>query len=114
MALATNAIKTALLDAYAAQGRWISLHTADPGSTGAGEVSGGTPAYGRKQTTWGAPANGEMVGSKVSIPVPATTVVGAGLFTAETGGTYLDKFSVPSTTVSANADIDVTPKVTIT
>ncbi len=43
MALATNAMKTALLNAYAAQGTWISLHTADPGSTGASEVSGGTP-----------------------------------------------------------------------
>ncbi|WVX88685.1 hypothetical protein SEA_BIRDSONG_31 [Gordonia phage Birdsong] len=48
MALATNAMKTALLNAYAAQGTWISLHTADPGSTGASEVSGGTPAYARQ------------------------------------------------------------------
>ncbi|WVX89102.1 hypothetical protein SEA_HIBISCUS_29 [Gordonia phage Hibiscus] len=77
-------------------------------------MSGGTPAYGRRQTTWGTPSNGEMVGSKVSIPVPGTTIVNAGLFTAQTGGTYLDKFAIPTTTVSANADIDVTPKVTLT
>lgn len=118
MALATNAMKTALLNAYAAQGTWISLHTADPGSTGASEVSGGTPpAYARQQTTWGGtPASGSMTGSKVSINVPATTVVAAGVYSAQTSGTYLDKLSIPpSTTVSANATIDVTPPtITIT
>ncbi|QMU23315.1 hypothetical protein H3V45_14845 [Gordonia rubripertincta] len=107
-------MKTALLNAYAAQGTWISLHTADPGSTGASEVSGGTPAYARQQTTWGTPSAGSMTGSKVSINVPATTVVGAGVYSAGTGGTYLDKLSIPSTTVSANATIDVTPTITIT
>lgn len=114
MALATDAIKTALLNAYAAQGTWLSLHTADPGSTGASEVSGGTPAYARKQTTWGTPASGSMVGSKVSINVPATTVVAVGVWSAATGSTYLDKLTIPSTTVSANATIDVTPTITIT
>lgn len=114
MALATNAMKTALLNAYAAQGTWISLHTADPGSTGASEVSGGTPAYARQQTTWGTPSAGSMTGSKVSINVPATTVVAAGVYSAQTSGTYLDKLSIPSTTVSANATIDVTPTITIT
>lgn len=114
MALATDQIKTALLNAYAAQGTWLSLHTADPGSTGASEVSGGTPAYARKQTTWGTPASGSMVGSKVSINVPATTVVAAGVWSASTTGTYLDKLTIASTTVSANATIDVTPTITIT
>ncbi len=51
-----------------------------------------------------------MTGSKVSINVPATTVVAAGVYSAQTSGTYLDKLSIPpSTTVSANATIDVTP-----
>ncbi|SDT84354.1 hypothetical protein [Gordonia westfalica] len=55
-----------------------------------------------------------MTGSKVSINVPATTVVAAGVYSAQTSGTYLDKLSIPSTTVSANATIDVTPTITIT
>ena len=114
MALATNYIKGKLLEAYAAQGTWLSLHTADPGSTGASEVTGGSPSYARKQTTWGTPASGSMTGSKVSIDVPATTVVAVGVWSASTAGTYLDKLTIPSTTVSANATIDVTPTITIT
>ncbi|QFP97000.1 hypothetical protein SEA_THIMANN_29 [Gordonia phage Thimann] len=114
MALATDAMKTVMLNAYKAEATWLSLHTADPGSTGASEVSGGTPAYARKQTTWGTPASGSMIGSKVSIDVPATTVVAVGVWTASTAGSYRDKLAIPSTTVSANATIDVTPTITIT
>lgn len=114
MALATDAMKTVMLNAYKAEATWLSLHTADPGSTGASEVSGGTPAYARKQTTWGTPASGSMTGSKVSIDVPATTVVAVGVWTASSAGNYRDKLTIPSTTVSANATIDVTPTITIT
>jgi len=41
----------------------ISLHTADPGSNGASEVTGGDPAYARVAVTeanWDAAANGEI------------------------------------------------------
>ncbi|QSL99780.1 hypothetical protein SEA_ODAY_36 [Gordonia phage ODay] len=115
MALATDSMKTAMLNAYKNEASWISLHTADPGSTGASEVTGGTPTYARQQTTWGTPASGVMTGTKVSINVPATTVVAAGVHTAASGGsTYRDKLTIPSTTVSANATIDVTPTITIT
>ena len=114
MALATDSMKAVMLNAYKNEASWISLHTADPGSTGASEVTGGTPTYARQQTTWGTPASGVMTGSKVSINVPATTVVAAGVYSAQTSGTYLDKLAIPSTTVSANATIDVTPTITIT
>ena len=41
----------------------ISLHTGDPGSNGANEVTGGDPAYARVAVTeadWDAAANGEI------------------------------------------------------
>jgi hypothetical protein len=50
MAIAVVATRNALVAAYIAQGAWISMHTADPGSTGAFEATGGSPAYARKQT----------------------------------------------------------------
>ena len=34
----------------------VSLHTADPGTTGANEASGGSPAYARKTPAWGSAA----------------------------------------------------------
>ena len=34
----------------------FSLHTADPGATGASEVTGGSPAYARKAAVWAAAA----------------------------------------------------------
>ena len=113
MALATDTMKTALLNAYKAQGSYLSLHTGSPGSTGANESTGGSPAYSRQQTTWGTPSSGTLTGSQVNIPVPASTITAAGVWTAATGGTFLDALTVTSTTVSGNATIQVTPTITI-
>lgn len=52
MPIATAAMKEALALEYAAKALHASLHTADPGATGASEVSGGVPAYARKPITW--------------------------------------------------------------
>jgi hypothetical protein len=69
----------------------ISAHTADPGSTGASEVAGGT--YARQTTVWGGAAAGERVGSQVAIPIPAaTTVTHWGLWTA--GGVFKGGFAL--------------------
>ncbi|WP_136057228.1 hypothetical protein [Microbacterium sp. K24] len=68
----TNAAKEAAALAVAALGNSISLHTADPGITGASEVSGGSPAYARKTTTWaGGAVDGVVSGSPVVFDVPA-------------------------------------------
>ena len=78
----------ALVSGLIAAGTRISLHTADPGTTGASEVTGGT--YARVATTWGSPASGSAAGSEVSLNVPAgTTVTHWGLWSAATGGTFL-------------------------
>lgn len=68
--------------------KWISLHTADPGDTGASEVTGGT--YAREATTWGNASASAATGSAVTSDVPAgTTITHWGLWTAASGGSFL-------------------------
>lgn len=53
-----------------------SLHTADPGNTGASEVTGGTPAYARKAITFAAASAGSKAASTQPVfDVPAGTTV---------------------------------------
>src|SRR5215469_10582889 len=85
------------LTAQGAAATYISLHSGDPGVTGANEISGGSPAYARVATTWGTAASGAMTGSQVTINVPATvTVTYAGLWTAATGGTFYAGCQLPA------------------
>lgn len=73
--------------AYAAV--YCSLHTADPGNTGANEVTGG--GYSRKQVNWNAAANKHMdnLADITFSNMPAVTVTHVGLWTAASGGTFL-------------------------
>lgn len=112
MAIAVIATKNALATTYGTQGTWISLHTADPGTTGASEATGGSPAYARKQTTWGAASNGAITGSEVTIDAAQGTYTHAGIWSAETGGTFIDKVAITSTTLGSQGQIKVTPKYT--
>jgi len=51
---------------------YVSLHTADPGTTGASEVTGGT--YARVAVTWNAASGGSVSNSgALSINLPAST-----------------------------------------
>lgn len=114
MAIAVNATKETVALAYTGIGAYVSLHTADPGTTGANEATGGSPAYARKQTTWtGGASDGVVSGSQVTIDVPAGTYTYAGLWTASTGGTFIDKVAITSTTLGGQGQILVTPSVTI-
>ena len=61
----------------------VSLHTADPGSTGANEATGGAPAYARKAITWAAASAGsvaENTGTDPVFDVPAGTYTHLGLW----------------------------------
>jgi hypothetical protein len=67
---------------------YASMHTADPGSTGTGEVTGGT--YTRESITW-LPASGGVLDSSNApvFDIPAgTTITHAGFWSALTGGTF--------------------------
>jgi hypothetical protein len=66
---------------------WISLHSADPGLTGANEVTGGSPAYARKQNTFPAFASGTADNdTAILFDVPAGDVVGWGVWDLATAG----------------------------
>jgi hypothetical protein len=65
---------------------WISLHTADPGDTGANEVTGGS--YIRQQAAFGNAASGttDNTANIDFAGMPATTVVAWGVWDASTVG----------------------------
>lgn len=106
----TGATKETAALAVTGLGGWISLHTADPGTTGANEATGGSPAYARKQTTWtGGSSDGVVTGSQVTIDVPAGTYTHVGQWTASTGGTFIQGAAITSTTLGAQGQILVTP-----
>ena len=97
-------------------GNWVSLHTTDPGDTGANEATGGSPAYARIQTTWtGGASDGSVVGSDVVIDVPSGTYTHAGIWSAQTGGTFIGSTAIAApngVSVNAQAQILVTPTYT--
>lgn len=88
MAIQTNAGKNAAASGYAGVAAFAALYTTAPSGTAGTEVTGGT--YARKAVTWGAPNNGAITAT-ATFDVPAgVSIVGAGLHTALTGGTYID------------------------
>lgn len=112
----TNATKETAVTAVTATGSWISLHTSDPGTTGTGEATGGSPAYARKQTTWTAgSSDGVVNGSAVNFDVPAGTYGWIGVWTASTAGTFVGGFALSSSTgaLPGQAVVAVTPSISV-
>jgi hypothetical protein len=65
---------------------WISLHTADPGETGANEVTAGTKTYTRQSGAFGAAAAG-AVSNSASLTwssMPAASVKFVGVWNSST------------------------------
>lgn len=86
-----------LLDAGAAkEATHLSLHTADPGGSGANEVTGGS--YARQLITWNPASGGQktIVGTPV-FQVPAgTTITHFGLWSAVSGGSWRGGEELPT------------------
>ena len=103
MAIATAQGKENAAAGYTAQALFASLHTADPGATGSSELTGGSPAYARQAVTWTAgPTDGISSGALAAafdVP-PATTITHIGLWTAASGGTFIDKAPLSATFAS--------------
>lgn len=80
----------ALDEGQAAGAKYGSLHTAYS-SSGANEVTGGSPAYARKAATWAAASSGSKATSASMVfDVPAsTTVRWVGFWDASTAGNFL-------------------------
>lgn len=77
---------------------YISLHTADPGTTGASEVTG--TGYARGSSTFAASSSGSSAGSQASVTAPTgatTAVTYVGVWTASTAGTFLCGIALTTT-----------------
>lgn len=106
----TSASKDAAVNALTALGSYISLHSGDPGTTGASEVAGAT----RQQTTWGSSSSGTASGTQVTFSsVPAGSYTHYGVWTADSGGTFRWGFALaPGVTLSDVGTVLMTPRVT--
>lgn len=108
MAIQTSAMKNVLATEYGATALYAALYTTAPGASAGTEVTGGSPAYARKAITWGAPSNG-VITATVTFDVPSgTTVVGAGVHSAVTAGTYYDGASVTSQAFASQGTYQLT------
>ena len=69
--------------------QYLSLHTADPTTTGGSEVSGGS--YARQSITWNAASGGSQTSSNAQnfTSMPSTTIGYFGVWSASTSGTYV-------------------------
>lgn len=82
----TTLANTELDDIF--QSTFLSLHTGDPGITGADEVTGGS--YARQAENFSAAASGAITNaSAISFTgMPACTVIYVGFWTLVSGGTF--------------------------
>lgn len=108
MAIQTTAQKNTLATAYGDAAAYGAIYTTAPGGSAGTEPAGGSPAYARKALSWGAPAAG-VVTATATFDVPSgATIVGIGVHTAVSGGTYLDGGTITSQAFSSQGTLDVT------
>jgi hypothetical protein len=114
MAIQTSTMRDIVAVAYGGSNttRFAALYTTVPGGTAGTEVTGGSPAYARKALTFSAT---NPISATVTFDVPAgTTVVGAGIHTLVTGGTYLDGAAVTSQNFASQGTYQLTLTFTVT
>lgn len=109
MAIQTVTMRNLLVDAYKAAALFVALYTTAPGASAGTEPSGGSPAYARKASNWGATATSAATAAPAAHDVPTgTTIVGAGYHSASTAGTYYDGGAVPSQAFSSQGTYQLT------
>lgn len=114
MAISTNALKETLSTSYGTAAAYMSLHSADPGTTGTSEISGGSPAYARKPVTW-TPGTSDGVNTATAVVFdlpPGTAVTHVGVWSAVTGGTFLDKAAMSVSSQASQATVTVNASFT--
>lgn len=104
--------KNTAVDAIVALGNWISLHTADPSTTGANEASGGS--YARQQSAFGASASGTATGAEVTFAGILAAAYGYfGQWSAQVAGTFRHgNVLTPSMTLGGVGTLKVVPSIT--
>lgn len=114
MAIQTAAMKNILADAYKGAAAYGALYTTAPGASAGTEPSGGSPAYARKALTWSASSNG-VTSATATFDVPSgATIVGGGVHSAVTAGTYYDGGSVTSQPFGSQGTYALTFTFTVT
>lgn len=105
--------KNLMLDAFGQQATFLSLHSGNPGSTGAGELVGGSPAYARKSAAWNpASAGAKTLSNAPTFDVPpSTTVAFVGVWSAVTGGQFLGYIDTPDESYTLQGTYQVTSGV---
>lgn len=93
----STAARIAIGSGWIALADYASMHTSDPGSTGAGEATGGTPAYARKPITWTDNGDGTWTSNALVFDIPAGSFTHLGFFSAATAGTFLEGVEAPVT-----------------
>jgi hypothetical protein len=108
LAIATAQQRENLAVAYGSYATHASLHTASPGTTGASELSGGSPAYARKALTWAAGTVDGTVTASATFDVPTgVTITHAGVWTAITSGAFLDSVTLTSQAFASQGTLTV-------
>lgn len=100
--------KNSMATAFAGIAASAGLFAADPGSTGAGELAGGSPAYARKSLVglWASSGTGAQQ-VQVTFDIEADdTVGGGGVFDAD--GNFLDGGPLGSFTFTAQGQYVLT------
>jgi len=99
-------IKNELTALYANRAAWASMHASSPGTTGAGEIV----TVSRVPIVWNVTSVGKLQSDPVIFDVlSGTTVVAIGMWTAATGGSFVD-----SVNQAATFSADQTYKVIMT
>lgn len=110
---------SSILAAEAPKWAYVSLHTGDPGTTGANEATGGTPAYARKPVTLTV-SGLNVQGAEVLCDAPAGTYTHFGLRSSAVGGTFFAGGPLLSTganpvptpqTLSSQGQVKFTPRI---
>lgn len=114
MTIQTNAQKENLAVAYGSNATYGAVYTTSPGSSAGTEPSGGSPAYARKALTWTGGSVDGVATASATFDIPSgTTIVGVGVHTAVTAGTYLDGAAVTSQAFASQGTYTVTFTITI-
>lgn len=108
MAIQTATEKNSLATKYGTDAAYGAVYTTAPTSSAGTEPTGGTPSYARKALSWSAASGGVTVATATFDIPPGATIVGVGVHTALTAGTYLDGGSITSQAFASQGTLSVT------
>lgn len=107
MPIATDGMRQIVANGYTAAAVAGSVHTADPGTTGTSEATGGSPAYARKSLAWTPGTTGTATASAVYDLASGTNAAWTGIWSAVTAGTFRDKGDIVDQAFSSQGTLTV-------